>query len=159
MRWLHVDGTLRFAVVLAPDRPMPDPGVVSNLGSLALFDAMAALAPPQVPVHLTPPGGLSVDGAQVAAVRSTLAPSTAGEVPEWAVLGFEVDVSGHAADPGGAPDRTSLHEEGFGDVTAADVLVNTLRHLLMWMDAWGQDGPAALEPALRGRTAHEAVAA
>lgn len=164
IRWNHADGVLRFAIVLAPDRPMQDAGLVAALGALALFDALATLAPPQVPMHLLArdglaPDGLAVDGARVAAVLTALAPALPGAVPDWAVLGFEVALQAGSAEPGATPDRTSLHEEGFGDVTAADVLVNTLRHLLVWLDAWGQDGAAALASATLQRLPRQAVPA
>lgn len=168
IRWDHADGMLRLAIVLAPDRPMQDAGPVAGLGALALFDALATLAPPQVPMHLLArdglvPDGLAVDGARVAAIRAAMAPAlldaVPDAVPDWAVLGFEVALQARTAEPGATPDRTSLHEEGFGDVTAADVLVNTLRHLLVWLDAWGQDGAAALAPATLQRMMRQAVPA
>ena len=159
VRWSFAEGTLHVAVVLTPDRPMRDAGPVVALGALALFDALATLAPPQVPMHLLPPDGLAVDGGRVATVRAAMAPALPDTPPEWAVLGFQVAVQAGDAEPGWTPDRTSLHEEGFGDVTADDILVNTLRHLLVWLDAWGQDGAAALDPALRQRMARQAVPA
>ncbi len=159
VRWSFAKGTLRVAVVLAPDRPMPDCGAIVALGALALFDALATLAPPQVPIHLLPPAGLAVDGGQVATVRAVMAPATSDAAPDWAVLGWEIVLQAGDAEPGRTPDRTSLHEEGFGDVTADDILVNSLRHLLVWLDAWAQDGAAALDPALRQRMAPQPVPA
>ena len=159
VRWTFAGGVLRVAVVLAPDRPMRDAGPVVALGALALFDALATLAPPQVPIHLLPPNGLAVDGGQVGTVRAAMAPASPDLPPDWAVLGLQVAVQSGDAEPGRTPDRTSLHEEGFGDVTADDILVNSLRHLLVWLDAWGQDGAAALDPALRQRMAQQAAPA
>ena len=157
--WAEVGGGLRAAVVLAPDRAIPDAGPVMALGALALFDALAVLAPPQVPMHLLPPDGLAVDSGRVATLRAVLAPCPPGAVADWAVLGIEVAVGTGGADPGDTPNRTNLHEEGFGDVTAADVLTHTLRHLLSWVDAWGEDGQPALDHALRQRGERPAVPA
>ncbi len=159
VRWSFAGGTLHIAVVLAPDRPMQDSTAIVALGALALFDALATLAPPQVPIHLLPPNGLAVDGGRVATVRAAMAFGPSDMPPEWAVLGFEVEVQAGDAEPGRTPDRTSLHEEGFGDVTADDILVNSLRHLLVWLDAWGQDGVTALDPALRQRMVPQPVLA
>ncbi len=150
---------MRIAVVLAPDRPMQDSSPIIALGALALFDALATLAPPQVPIHLLPPDGLAVDGGWVATVRAAMAPGPSDMPPEWAVLGWEIAVQAGDTEPGRTPGRTSLHEEGFGDVTADDILVNSLRHLLVWLDAWGQDGITALDPALRQRMAPQPVLA
>lgn len=159
VRWSFAEGTLSIAVVLAPDRPMQDASAIVALGALALFDALATLAPPQVPIHLLPPDGLAVDGGRVATVRAAIAPGPSDMPPEWAVLGFTVEMQAGDAEPGRTPDRTSLYEEGFGDVTADDVLVNSLRHLLAWLDVWGQDGITALNPALRQRMASQPVPA
>ena len=159
VRWSFAEGTLHVAVVLAPDRPMQDSSPIVALGALALFDALATLAPPQVPIHLLPPDGLAVDGGRVATVWAAMASGPSDRPPEWAVLGFEIEVQAGDAEPGRTPDRTSLHEEGFGDVIADDILVNSLRHLLVWLDAWGQDGAAALDPALRQRRVPQPVPA
>ena len=159
VRWSFMGGMLHAAVVLAPDRPMQDADPILALGALALFDGLATLAPPQVPIHLLPPDGLAVDGGRVATIRAAIAPGPSDIPPEWAVLGFEVAVQAGDAEPGRTLDRTSLHEEGFGDVTPDDILVNSLRHLLVWLDAWGQDGAAGMEPALRQRTVRQPVPA
>ena len=159
VRWSFAEGTLRIAVVLAPDRPMQDSSPIVALGALALFDALATLAPPQVPIHLLSPDSLAVDGGRVATVWAAIANGQSDLPSEWAVLGWEIAVQAGEAEPGQTPDRTSLHEEGFGDVTADDILVNSLRHLLVWLDAWRHEGPTALESALRQRTARQPVPA
>ncbi len=157
--WSSEQGWCRTALVLAPDRPLQGIGEILHLGSLALFDALAALAPPQVPMHLIVPDGLAVDGGRVATLRVETAAAAPGAVPEWAVLGIDVAVDRITAAPGEQPDQTCLHEEGFGDVTAADVLTHTCRHLLNWLDAWGQDGPPSLARVVARRTRPDVVVA
>ena len=64
----HVlQGRCRAAFVFAPDQPL-SAGLLLNLGALALFDAVAVLAPPQVPVRLAPPDGLAVDGGRMQSI-------------------------------------------------------------------------------------------
>ena len=43
-------------------------------------------------------------------------------------------------DPGRFPDRTSLHEEGAGDITPARLLESVTRHLLHWTARWLEEG-------------------
>ncbi len=155
--WDGATDWCRAAFVLAPDRPLQ--GEVLDLGALALFDALAAVAPPQVPMHVILPDGLAVDGGRVATLRAEKAAAAPGAIPEWAVLGIDVAVGRINAAPGDQPDRTCLHEEGFGDVTTADVLTHTCRHLLSWLDAWQQDGPASLARIVARRTRPDVVAA
>jgi len=147
------------AYVLAPDRPLGDGRSIQDLGALALFDAIAVLSPPQMPVHILPPDSLAIDGGRVAIIRTALAPSCDGVIPDWAVLGIEVAMRTGAAAPGETPDQTCLMEEGFGDVTTADVLMQTSRYLLGWLDEWREGAAAALAQAVALRTTTQAVAA
>jgi hypothetical protein len=75
------------------------------------------------------------------------------------VLGIDVAIQAGTAAPGETPDQTCLVEEGFGDVTAADVLMQTSRYLLGWLDEWREGGAAALAQAVALRTTTRAVAA
>lgn len=158
MFWDGAQGRCRAAFVFAPDRPLTA-GLLLDLGALALFDAIAVLSPPQVPVHLLPPDGLAVDGGRVATLRTAEAAPGADGVPEWAVLGIDAAVGISVAAPGDTPDQTSLAEEGFGDVAPADLLMHMSRHLLGWLDVWQEDGAAALSRAVAQRAAPAAVAA
>lgn len=151
-------GRCRAAFLFAPDRPLAEADLL-NLGALALFDAVAVLAPPQVPVHILLPDGLAVDGGRVAALRAALSAAQAGGVPDWAVLGIDVAVNLQASAPGETPDQTCLAEEGFGDIAPADVLTHMSRHLLGWIDAWQEQGGAALRREISLRLPHGAVAA
>jgi len=156
--WDGAHGHCRAAFVFAPDRPLAA-SLVLDLGALALFDAIAVLAPPQVPVHLVPPDGLTVDGGRVATLRASAAPAGTDGVPGWAVLGIDAAVGVGTAALGETPDQTALAEEGFGDVTPADLLTHVSRHLLSWIDVWREDGAAALAGAVAQRAAPATVAA
>ncbi len=153
--WDTVAGQCRAAVVLSPDRALAGSTLVLDLGLLALFDALAGLAPPKTPVWIVPPAGIAIDGGAVASVRTDAAATAMGGIPEWAILGIEVRVS----DTGAAPGRSCLADEGFGDVTSADVLSRVCRHLLGWLDVWRTDGAGALARAVAGRTGCEALSA
>ncbi len=155
--WSGAQGRCRAAFVFAPDQPLAA-GLLLNLGALALFDAVAVLAPPQVPVRLMPPDGLAVEGGRVATLSVAEAPVALDGIPEWAVLGIDVAVDLRAAAPGETPDQTCLAEEGFGDVSPAELLAHMSRHLLGWLDTWREDGAAALARAVAQRAA-AAVAA
>lgn len=165
--WAEAQGRCHAAFVFAADRPLGRAGLslgsgLLDLGALALFDALAVLAPPQIPMHLLPPDGLAVDGGRVATLCLARAPSVGGEVPngdvsdlrapKWAILGIEVAIDLQSDAPGETPDRTCLAAEGFGDVTAGDLLAHLCRHMLCWVDAWRDDGSGALAQAVSLRT-------
>jgi len=153
------NGRCQAAFVFTPDRPFDGANLLLNLGTLALYDAVAVLAPPQVPVHILAPDGLAVDGGRVATLRVLEAAAHTDAIPDWAVLGIDVAIGLQGAAPGETPDRTSLAEEGFGDVVSADVLTHMSRHLLGWIDAWQQHGAAALQREVALRTLRATVAA
>lgn len=153
--WGGAGGVCRFAVVLAPDRAISEP-TLAALGLVALFDALAVLAPPQVPIVVAG-RDLVVDGGRAGSVQVGMGPvgggpaMDAGAVPEWAVLGFAVTVVAALDNPGEALGETSLMEEGFEGVGAAEVVGQACRYLLAWIDAWRDEGAAGLERALMER--------
>jgi biotin-(acetyl-CoA carboxylase) ligase len=95
------------------------------------------------------PDRILVNGGLVGGVRFAAAEVGEGDMPAWAVIGVSINVLGDPADtdPGRHPDRTTLREEGFGDLTAVMLLESFARHLLSWMDLWENDGDAPVHRA------------
>jgi hypothetical protein len=155
MLWALNQGGCRAAVVLAPDRDIAEP-TLTAMGLLALYDALAVLAPPQLPIDVVCGDGLAVDGGRAAWVRSAAGP---GSPPDWAVIGFEVALTAAAENPGEAPDETCLTEEGFGDVTPEALLAGFCRHLLTWIETWRDEGAHALSRAVEDRSTGRMVRA
>ncbi len=145
--WREIGGRCEAAVVLAPDRDISE-RTLTAMGLLALYDALAVLAPPQVPIDVVDGRFLAVDGGQAAWVRAAAAP---GSPPDWAVIGIAVVLTSAVQDPGEAPGETSLVEEGFGAVTAEMLLSGFCRHLLAWIEAWRDDGADGLARAVAER--------
>ena len=148
VHWTGPGARCAAAVVLAPDKPVTAE-TLRHLALLALYDALATVAPPQTPIDLVPPHTVLLDGARVGEVRT--AQATTAATPQWAVAGFSVSMWSEAPDPGATPDDTCLAEEGFGDVSAADLLGCFCRHLLVWVDAWHDEGAPGLARAVSGR--------
>ncbi len=123
----------RLALVLTPDPPISDAAML-DLAGRAVHGALAAVAPPGIPIAVTPPDVL-VNGA----AAGTLTVRRAGAA-DWLVLGIDIAVAGEAGDPdtpdpGETPDRTCLAEEGFGD-SAPELVASICRHLLSGFDRW-----------------------
>lgn len=64
--------------------------------------------------------------------------------PEWLVIGVEVPLALMEDEPGRAPDRTTLHQEGCGGIAAAQLIESWSRHILVWINYWLDDGMARL---------------
>jgi biotin-(acetyl-CoA carboxylase) ligase len=133
---------LELAVVLEPDRRAADCFAALPVAMLALADALAAVGPPLKPVGFIWPHRLVLDGAEVGRARLALPKPAADPLPAWLVVGLELRLRfGAGADePGRAPERTALAEEGFGEVTPSAIVEAFARHLLHWVHRWQEEG-------------------
>ena len=138
---------LDVAFVLAPDRSDADSGLVA-VTLVALAEALEALGPPRQSIRFDGAGRLMLNGALVGGVTAALGPGAEDGIPDWAVVGAELEVLGDPddPDPGRHPDRSALREEGFGETDAMEVLESFTRHFLTWIDLWMEAG---FEPVLQ----------
>ena len=149
--WRIAPERLEAALVLAPEAPLERAVSVAFAAQLGLGDALGALGPPELALHYDWPDGLVVNGARAGRFRMAAATDDPGAEPDWLVLGIEIGLGPGDAEPGLAPDRTSLLEEGCGDVTPERLLESWSRHMLVWINTWVEDGFAPLHEAWRGR--------
>jgi hypothetical protein len=155
---------LELAVVLEPDRPAADCFAALPIAMLAMADALSALGPPLKTVGFVWPDRLVLDGAEVGRARLAL-PAPHDEpfdqpLPAWLVVGLELRLrlDSDAAEPGRTPDRTALVEEGFGEVTAPEIVEAFARHLLHWVSRWQEEGLAPATQHYRARLVEPASA-
>ncbi len=87
-----------------------------------------------------------MNGATCGRLRLAAPPCAAeAAVPDWLVVGFEAALAFPAGyEPGHDPERTCLHEEGFADVTGAELTATWARHLMAGLDRWQAAGPGRL---------------
>lgn len=141
--WSQSQDRLNFAVVLEPDQPLSRSAHMLPLMLVAFGDAFGAVAPPEISVHYRWPGDILVNGAKAGAVSLAVPAGTGRDtVPDWMVLSVDVAVTLDLSveNPGELPDRTTLHEEGAGEVTSIGLLESVSRHFLTWLDTWIHDG-------------------
>lgn len=150
--WTERADRLEAAFVLEPESAV-DATLPAHLVLMtALGDALAALLPPGRPVGLHWPGRVSLDGATLGHVTWRLPPSGPGAVPPWLVQGVVIRLAGEPGlEPGDAPGRTSLDDEGAGDIGAADLLEALARYFLAWMHRWQEEGFAPVAQAWNAR--------
>lgn len=134
---------MRFeaALVLAPESALADALPVAFAIALGLNDAVGALAPPEVALHLVWPDRIRVNGALCG--RFTLRSSTHDPKaePDWLILGVDVPIQTTAGtEPGATPDETCLFEEGCGDITSPDLVEAWARHMMNWLHIFLTEG-------------------
>ncbi len=154
--WSQSQDRMNLAIVLEPEVPLARAAQMLHLMAVSFGDAFGAIAPPEIAVQVRWPGDILVNGAKVGSVSLWVpAPATAVQLPSVMVLGLDIAVSLDlsAADPGDFPDRTTLHEEGAGDITSVALLESVSRHFLTWLDTWTHEGFKAVHKNWWGRAA------
>ncbi len=146
--WSCPPEALRAAVVLAPEEPLGRAIGIFLAAPLALGDALASLAPPEVAIHYRWPGGVLVNGASCGRACAAAATTDPVAVPDWLVLGVEMPFLPPPGREGGErPGETFLHAEGCGEVTPPALLESWSRHLLLWISRFVDDGLTPLHAA------------
>jgi len=140
----HSAGGTDFAaaIVLAPEVSLMKAMAMLPVAGLGLQNALGALAPPELAVHLGWDGGVFLNGGKAGRFRVATAPDDPDTVPDWLVIGLELAMVSASDAPGDTPDATSLAEEGCGDIDAVTLLETWARHMLVWINRWQDDGPA-----------------
>src|SRR5712691_4000111 len=135
-----------FAIVLEPEQPLAAARRVFYAGMVALVDALAARAPPEIPIAIDWPDAIIIDGGLVGGGRLGW-PDRAAEdaVPDWLVFGAAIRIVSMTRDgPGLHPLSTALADEGFGDIGAERLVEGFARHLMVALDRWQEAAFAPL---------------
>ncbi len=142
--------TLSAALVFAPEVPLSLAMSMLPTCGIGFQNALGALAPPEVAVHLEWGGGIRINGARCGTFRAMASDAAPDAVPDWIVIGFSLPLWPESDRPGETPDATALYAEGCVDVEAPRLLEAWARHALNWINRWEQDGPRALHEEWRG---------
>jgi len=148
---------VEFALVLEPDAPLSAARRTLYAGMAALADALAAHAPPEKLIGFEWPDAIFIDGALVGGARLAW-PDGAREdaPPDWLVLGAMVRAAAmEGIEPGLRPRGASLEEEGFADVGSGRLVESFARHFMRLVDAWQEQGFAAVANGYLPRLAME----
>ncbi|WP_170528308.1 biotin/lipoate--protein ligase family protein [Ruegeria arenilitoris] len=135
---------LRAAIVFAPEVPLQDAMAMLPLCAVGFQNALGALAPPEVAVHLGWDGPIFVNGARCGRFRAAASTSDPETVPDWLVVGWELALLQTGDEPGKSPDVTALYDEGCADVSPVQLVESWSRHMLTWLNRWSEDGNAPL---------------
>ena len=141
---------MEAALVFAPEVPLRTAMAMLPLCGVGFQNALGALAPPEVAVHLDWWGGIRVNGARCGAFRVMASGTDPEAVPDWLVVGFTLPLVPPSDDMGLTPDETALFAEGCADVAPPTLLEAWARHSLNWLNRWEDDGAAPLHSEWRG---------
>ena len=148
---LHPD-RLEAAIVLAPETALDAAMAAFCAVGVGLQNALGALAPPEVAVHLDWSGGILVNGARCGRLRVEASTDDPAAFPDWLVIGVTLPLIPPSQDaPGDTPDQTALFVEGCADVDPVELLEAWARHTLVWLTQLDDEkGRATLHREWRG---------
>jgi len=142
--------SLQAALVFAPEVPLKEAMSMLPVCGVGFQNALGALAPPEVAVHLEWPGGIRINGAACGQFSVAASTSDPQEVPDWLVVGFTLPLWPETDTPGDTPDQTTLYAEGCAEVMAPDLLEAWARHTLNWIGRWEDSGTKRVHAEWRG---------
>lgn len=142
---------MQAAIVFAPEQPLDEAMAVFKACGVGFQNALGALAPPEVGVHLSWDGEVFVNGARCGRLRVAASETDGATEPDWIVVGLELPILPQDPDtPGLTPEDTCLYEEGCAEVDTVHLLEAWVRHTLMWISRLESEGPRALHAEWRG---------
>ena len=133
---------LRAALIVAPEVPLADAMAMLPICAVGFQNALGALAPPEVAVHLTWTGDILVNGARCGAFRVAGSTLDLQAVPDWLIVAIDLTIQLNTDDPGVSPDKTSLYEEGCAEIDPVRLCEAWARHTLVWINRWTDEGNA-----------------
>jgi biotin-(acetyl-CoA carboxylase) ligase len=138
------------AMVFAPEVPLRQAMAMLPLCGVGLQNALGALAPPEVAVHLEWSGGVRVNGAACGRLRALSDTQDADAVPDWLVVGWTMPLIPASEETGLTPDQTTLYAEGCAEIAPPALVEAWARHTLNWVTKWEEAGPRGLAAEWRG---------
>lgn len=141
---------LQAALVFAPEVALNKAMAMLPVCGIGFQNALGALAPPEVAVHLGWNGSLWINGAACGRLKVASATQSIDETPDWLVVGLELPLLPEDDAPGIRPDKTSLFAEGCADVSPSKLLEAWARHTLTWITRWDDEGTRPIFNEWRG---------
>ncbi|NRG18365.1 hypothetical protein HPQ64_11755 [Rhizobiales bacterium] len=142
--WSRALDRIAMALVMEPDVDRQRSREMIFVAMVACADAVGANIPPEIGFTWLWPTTLRANGARVGQVRYAEAESEAEDgAPEWIVVGIEIilfDAKPRDVEPGQTPERTTLFDEGTGEIEAHELISSIARHWTTWIHRWDGDG-------------------
>lgn len=151
--WVRDKNTLDCAYVLEPEVNRDQALAMVFTKMVAIGDAIGAIAPPEVAITYHWPNVVRANGASIGTVSAIFSEQDVDEVPQFMVLHVRLDIRPTAdnIDPGLDESKTTLWDEGCGDLDAMQVLDSTARHFMTWIHTWSEEGMQPILTQLDGR--------
>ena len=141
---------LRATFIFTPEVSLTQAMIMLPICGIGFQNALGALAPPEVAVHLLWSGGVLINGARCGKLRVSANHQDPTKVPDWLCVGLELDLWPASENMGETPNETALYAEGCSEVDASTLLEAWARHTLNWLTRWEADGARTVHNEWRG---------
>jgi BirA family biotin operon repressor/biotin-[acetyl-CoA-carboxylase] ligase len=142
--WMSGYRNLHLGLILQPEQPFTSACQLSLVATICTAMAIADQAEPMAELRYRWPNDVLLNRGKVAGI--TLSGSlSSGNVPEWMVLGVNVNVFDHPKSLGF--DSASMRGEGFENHDRVQVAETFCRQFLSWANRWADDGFAPIRKA------------
>ena len=131
---------VRAAIVFAPEVPLRDAAAMLPVCGVGFQNAFGALSPPEVAVHLEWNGTIRVNGGKCGTLKMAASTNDPSQEPDWLVIALDLMLWPENEETGLTPDVTALYIEGCADVEAPVLVEAWVRHTLVWINRWMDDG-------------------
>ena len=140
--WSEEVDDLRFALVLEPDVPHARCPEMLFAAMVAVGDAIGALAPPEVAVTYRWPSVILLNEAELGIADLEIAETGSDGGPDWMVLTLYLRIrpARNNPEPGSDLTKTTLWDEGCGQLGRSKLLESISRHLVNLIHTWSEDG-------------------
>ena len=151
--WVRDDDTLDCAIVLEPEVSREEALSMVFTKMVAIGDAVGAIAPPEIAITYHWPNKVLANGALIGGVDAIFSERDQDGSPAFMVLAINLKVRPTAdnIDPGLDESKTTLWDEGCGDLDAMQVLDSMARHFMTWIHTWEEEGMQPVLTQLDGR--------
>ncbi len=140
--WSEEIDDLRFALVLEPDVPRARCPEMLFTAMVAVGDAIGSLAPPEVSVTYRWPSVILLNEAELGFADLEIAETESDGKPDWMVLTLCLHIrpTRNNQEPGSDLTKTTLWDEGCGQLGRSALLESISRHLVNLIHTWSEDG-------------------
>ncbi len=155
--WSQAINRLDFALVLEPEVDRARCAEMVYVTMVAFGDAAGALIPPEVAITYQWPNVIQMNDGQIGQVDLIVSDEEVDGIPLWMVLNLEILLTPDVADmnPGENYHRTTMWDEGCGEITRTEILESTSRHLVNVIHTWSEDGFKPVHELWQGRLSKE----
>jgi BirA family biotin operon repressor/biotin-[acetyl-CoA-carboxylase] ligase len=152
--WMSGYKNLHLGLVLKPEQPFDIACQVSLVATICTAMAISEQAEPMAELRYRWPNDVLLNRGKVAGI--TLSGSLgSGNIPEWMVLGINVNVLDNPNSLGF--DSASMRGEGFESHDRVQLAETLCRQFLSWINRWADDGFAPIRKAWLMRARGDAL--